>query len=66
MYAHEASCLSKSYLTRLYLNAGLAVKSQTLHSKPFFLLGDVPFGVWPGPFFFIFWSVVSFSYFGVW
>ena len=46
---------------------GFGCKSQTLHSKPFFLLGDVPFGVWPGPFlfifgvwfhFFIFWSVV--------
>ena len=31
-----------------YLNMGLTVKSQTLHSKPSFLLGDVPFGVWPG------------------
>ena len=39
-------------------DAGLAVKSQTLHSKLSFLLGDVPFGVWPG-FFFHFWSVVS-------
>ena len=40
-----------SYSYNVKLNAGLAVNSQTLHSKPFFLLGDVPFGVWPGPFF---------------
>ena len=42
-----------SYLSVWYLNAGLAVKSQTLHSKLQFLLGHVPIGVWPGLSFFI-------------
>ena len=65
-YLLEATTESDGMIENDFVLLSLAVKSQTLHSKLSFFLGDVPFGVWPGPFLFIFGVWSHYSYFGVW